>query len=55
MNVPCNKFGTILNKQSKSDYLHTLRTLSVITWLRLRVDIFWESRQIKKLGVRLLT
>jgi len=26
MNAHCYKFGTILNRQSKSDYLHTLRT-----------------------------
>ena len=40
MNVPCYKFEEILNRQSKLDYLHTWRTWRVITWLRLRVDIF---------------
>jgi len=55
MNLPCYKFETILDRQSKSDYLHTWRTLRVITWHRLRVDIFWEGRLINKLRVSSLS
>ena len=40
MNVPCCKFETNLNRQSKLNYIRTLRTFRVITWLRLMVDIF---------------
>jgi len=40
MNVPCCKFETILNRQSKSDYIQTLRSFRVVMWLRLRWDIF---------------
>jgi len=42
------KFETVLNKQSKSDYLHTLRTLRVITWLRLMVDKSKQNKASKK-------
>ena len=55
MNVPCCKFETIQNKQSKLNYIHTLRSFRVITWIMLRVDIFWESRLTTELGVCLLT
>jgi len=40
MNVPCCKFEKILNKHSKLNYIHTLRSFRVITWIKLRVDIF---------------
>jgi len=40
INVPYSKFEIILKRQSKLNYIHTLSSFRVMTWLRLRVDIF---------------
>jgi len=40
INVPYFKLETILNRHSRSHYIHTLRSFNFVMWLRLRRDIF---------------